>query len=32
MDKIYVRKDWEKLWDANAKVLSLLNWKSKREG
>lgn len=27
MDKIYVRKDWEKLWDANAKVLSLLKWK-----
>lgn len=27
MDKVYARKDWEKLWDANAKVLSLLKWK-----
>ena len=26
MDRIYVRKDWEKVWDANAKVLSLLDW------
>lgn len=32
MDKVYVRTDWRNVWDANAKVLSLLNWKSKREG
>ena len=31
MDKIYVRKDWEKLWDANAKVLSLLRWESEKK-
>lgn len=31
MDKIYVRKDWEKLWDANAKVLSLLKWEKEGE-
>jgi integrase len=31
MDKIYVRKDWEKVWDANAKVLSLLRWKSEKK-
>jgi hypothetical protein len=31
MDKIYVRKDWEKVWDANAKVLSLLKWKKEGE-
>ena len=27
MDMIYIRKDWERVWDANAKVLSLLDWK-----
>jgi integrase len=26
MDAIYIRKDWERLWDANAKVLSLFKW------
>lgn len=26
MDKVYARKDWEKVWDANAKILSLLKW------
>lgn len=27
VDDIYIRKDWEVLWDANAKVLGLLEWK-----
>lgn len=27
MDKVYVRTDWRNVWDANAKVLSLLKWK-----
>lgn len=26
MDMVYIRKDWERVWDANAKVLSLLKW------
>jgi hypothetical protein len=26
MDAIYIRKDWERVWDANAKVLSLFKW------
>ena len=26
MDKIYIRKDWERVWDANAKVLALFRW------
>ena len=26
MDKIYMRKDWERVWDANAKVLALFDW------
>ena len=26
MDKVYVRTDWRNVWDANAKVLSLLRW------
>lgn len=26
MDRIYVRKDWERVWDANAKVLGLFDW------
>lgn len=26
MDSIYIRKDWERVWDANAKVLSLFDW------
>lgn len=26
MDDVYIRKDWERVWDANAKVLSLFNW------
>lgn len=26
VDDIYIRKDWEVLWDANAKVLSLFRW------
>ena len=26
MDDVYIRKDWEKVWDANAKVLNLFNW------
>jgi hypothetical protein len=26
MDLVYIRKDWEKVWDANAKVLSLFDW------
>ena len=27
MDMVYIRKDWEKVWDANAKVLGLFQWK-----
>ena len=27
VDDIYIRKDWEVLWDANAKVLELFQWK-----
>lgn len=27
MDKVYTRKDWERVWDANAKVLGLFDWK-----
>lgn len=26
VDDIYIRKDWEVLWDANAKVLALFRW------
>jgi hypothetical protein len=26
MYKIYIRKDWERVWDANAKVLALFRW------
>lgn len=26
MDAIYIRKDWERVWDANAKVLGLFRW------
>lgn len=26
MDMVYIRKDWERVWDANAKVLGLLKW------
>lgn len=26
MDMVYIRKDWEKVWDANAKVLGLFRW------
>lgn len=27
MDDVYARLDWETVWDANAKVLGLLDWK-----
>ena len=27
MDMVYIRKDWERVWDANAKVLGLFEWK-----
>lgn len=27
MDKVYTRTDWERVWDANAKVLGLFEWK-----
>lgn len=27
MDMVYIRKDWERVWDANVKVLSLFDWK-----
>lgn len=27
VDMIYIRKDWERVWDANAKVLGLFRWK-----
>lgn len=26
MDDVYIRKDWERVWDANAKVLGLFDW------
>ena len=26
MDQIYIKKDWERVWDANAKVLALFRW------
>lgn len=26
MDDVYIRKDWERVWDANAKVLALFDW------
>lgn len=26
VDFIYIRKDWERVWDANAKVLGLFDW------
>jgi hypothetical protein len=26
MDDVYIRKDWERVWDANAKVLGLFRW------
>lgn len=26
-DDIYIRLDWEQVWDANAKVLSIFDWK-----
>jgi integrase len=26
MDMVYIRKDWEKVWEANAKVLGLFRW------
>lgn len=26
MDMVYIRKDWERVWDANAKVLALFRW------
>ena len=32
MDDVYIRKDWERVWDANAKVLGLFQWESKKEG
>lgn len=27
MDKVYTRTDWERVWDANVKVLGLFDWK-----
>ena len=27
MDMVYIKKDWERVWDANAKVLALFDWK-----
>ena len=27
MDDIYIKKDWELLWDANKKILNLFEWK-----
>lgn len=27
MDQVYIKKDWERVWDANAKVLGLFDWK-----
>lgn len=26
-DDVYIRQDWEQLWDANAKILSVFDWK-----
>jgi hypothetical protein len=26
MDMVYIRKDWERVWDANVKVLGLFKW------
>lgn len=26
-DDVYIRQDWEQVWDANAKILSIFNWK-----
>lgn len=26
MDMVYIRKDWERVWDANVKVLALFKW------
>lgn len=26
-DDVYIRQDWEQLWDANAKILSIFDWK-----
>lgn len=26
MDKVYIRQDWERIWDANAQVLALFDW------
>lgn len=26
VDRVYIRKDWERVWDANAKVLGLFRW------
>lgn len=26
IDMVYIRKDWERVWDANAKVLGLFRW------
>jgi integrase len=26
IDFVYIRKDWERVWDANVKVLSLFKW------
>ena len=26
MDMVYIRKDWERVWEANAKVLAQLKW------
>lgn len=26
MDSVYIRKDWERVWEANAKVLGLFKW------
>lgn len=26
MDMVYIRKDWERVWDANVKVLDLFRW------
>ena len=26
MDMVYIRKDWERVWDANVKVLGLFRW------
>lgn len=26
-DDVYIRQDWEQLWDANAKILAVFDWK-----